>query len=178
MGTKRTGILTALLCMAIIVAAQATPVTSSTSGYQRVVVPANHFKMIEPAFDVGTGGVIMLDEILEPNGASISWQTFLTEGNEDASTKVEDSLYYIREWKAPAASPGTDFVPVVPMHYGNSKTYAISQFTSGNPEAFGVETPFDTPIAIPEPTVAAFIGIFGGAMLIARRFFSKSRETA
>lgn len=32
--------------------------------------------------------------------------------------------------------------------------------------------------AIPEPTVAAFIGVFGGAMLIARRLFSKSQESA
>lgn len=56
-----------------------------------------------------------------------------------------------------------------------------SPFNSGSAHAPDVPLlykAFDTSIAgnfqaIPEPTVAAFIGVFGGGMLIARRLFSK-----
>lgn len=89
------------------------------------------------------------------------------------NTKSDGSLYYIRAWEAPTSSSGTGFAPIVPTYYGNSETYEIKNFGDGNPETFNLGTPFNTTIAIPEPTVAAFIGVFGAGMLIARRVFSK-----
>jgi len=89
------------------------------------------------------------------------------------NTKANGSLYYIRAWEVPTSSPGTGLVPTVPTYYGNSETYAIKNFGDGNPETFNLGTPFNTTIAIPEPTVAALIGLFGGGMLVARRLFAK-----
>ena len=89
------------------------------------------------------------------------------------NTNVNGSLYYIRAWEVPTSSPGTGFVPTIPTYYGNSEAYAIKNFGDGNPETFNLGTPFNTTIAIPEPTVAALIGLFGGGMLVVRRLFSK-----
>ena len=133
--------------------------------------------LIDVANQIGTGQtgddeVIAYSWIGYSTPFAGSFQMLLTGGDEANNTEENGSIYYIRAWEGASPSIGTGFVPQGATFYGNSETYTITQNTSGNPEAFSAGG-FSTTTAIPEPTVAALIGLFGGGMLVARRLFSK-----
>ncbi len=131
--------------------------------------------LVDVANQIGTGQTGD-DEVIAYSwiGYSTPYAGAFQMFGEDAAnnTKEDGSIYYIRAWEGASPSVGTGFVPQGATFYGNSGTYTITDNTSGNPEAFSAGG-FSTNVAIPEPSVIAFIGVFGGGMLIARRLFSK-----
>ena len=105
---------------------------------------------------------------LDSSNAGLFTTTF------DSNTKPNGSKYYIRAWEDPSSDVGTGKVPIIDTYFGNSGLFTVAENGAiPGVDKFENTTPFNTTIAIPEPSVIAFIGIFGSGMLIARRLFSK-----